>query len=83
MSTRGSPPATTTSSLRGRWLLLARVAWVAVAITALAIVLFSVPSSFEHYLSVCTTPAEHCLEGHLSSGLPQRACERYGRSACR
>ena len=59
MSTRASPPATT---MRGGWLLLARVAWIAVAITALAIVLFSVPSSFEHYHSVCPAASEVCSE---------------------
>ena len=62
MSARASPPATT---LRGRWLLLARMAWVAVAITALAVVLFSVPSSIEHYRSVCTAPTEVCSERAL------------------
>jgi hypothetical protein len=62
MSARASPPATT---LRGRWLLLARMAWVAAAITALAIVLFSVPSSIEHYRSVCTAPTEVCSERAL------------------
>jgi hypothetical protein len=36
-----APPAT----LQGRWLLLARTAWVAVAIATLAIVVFSVSSS--------------------------------------
>jgi hypothetical protein len=59
MSPRASPPPTT---LRGHWLLFARVAWVAVAITALAIVVFSVPSSFEHYSSVCTAASEVCSE---------------------
>ena len=57
MSPRASPPPTT---LRGHWLLCARVAWVAVAISALAIVVFSVPSSFEHYSSVCTAASEVC-----------------------
>ena len=57
MSTRTSPPAIT---LRERWLLPARVAWVAVAITVLAIILFSIPSSFEHYSSVCTAASEVC-----------------------
>jgi hypothetical protein len=33
-----------------------------VAITALAIVVFSVPSSFEHYSSVCTAASEVCSE---------------------
>src|SRR5215208_1893108 len=32
------------------------------AITALAIVVFSVPSSFEHYRSVCTAASEVCSE---------------------
>ena len=59
MSTRTSPPAIT---LRGRWLLPARVAWVAVAITVLAIILFSIPSSFEHYSSVCTAASEVCSD---------------------
>jgi hypothetical protein len=57
MSTRTSPPALT---LRGRWLLPARVAWVVLAITVLAIILFSIPSSFEHYSSVCTAASEVC-----------------------
>jgi hypothetical protein len=68
MSTRTSPPAIT---LRGRWLLPARVAWVAVAITALAIVLFSVPSSFEHYRTVCTAASELCSERALRQPTPE------------
>jgi hypothetical protein len=59
MSPRASPTPTT---LRGHWLLFARVAWVVVAITALAIVVFSVPSSFEHHSSVCTAASEVCSE---------------------
>src|ERR687893_828179 len=60
MSPRASPPATT--SLHGRWLLLARIAWVVVAVTALAIVLFSIPSSFEQYRTVCTATSQVCSE---------------------
>src|SRR5829696_366835 len=59
MNPRASPPVTT---LRGGWLLLARTTWVAVAITALAIILFSIPSSFEYYRSVCTAASEVCAE---------------------
>jgi hypothetical protein len=69
MSTRASPPAT--SSMRGGWLLLARVAWVAVAITALAIILFSIPSSFEHYQSVCTAASEVCAEQAVDQATPE------------
>src|ERR671911_93415 len=68
MSTRTSPPALT---LRGRWLLPARVAWVAVAITALAIILFSIPSSFEHYQSVCTAASEVCAERAVDQATPE------------
>src|SRR5215210_5980156 len=53
-----SPDAT----LRARWLLPARVAWVVMAITVLAIILFSIPSSFEHYSSVCTAVSEVCSD---------------------
>ena len=59
MSSHASPPPTT---LHGRWLFLARVAWVMLAITALAIIVFNVPSSFEHYSSVCTAASEVCSE---------------------
>ena len=69
MSTRASPPAT--SSMRGGWLLLARVAWVAVAFTALAIILFSIPSSFEHYQSVCTAASEVCAEQAVDQATPE------------
>src|SRR5215218_7549824 len=69
MSTSALPSGTTT--LRGRWLLLARVAWVVVAITALAIVLFSVPSSFEHYRSVCSAASEVCSERAVGQPTPE------------
>jgi len=59
MKPRAPQPATT---LRGGWLLLARTAWVVVAITALAIVFFSIPSSFEQYRTVCTASSEVCSE---------------------
>jgi hypothetical protein len=68
MSPRASPPTTT---LRGHWLLFARVAWVVVAITALAIVVFSVPSSFEHYSSVCTAASEVCSERAVDQPTPE------------
>jgi hypothetical protein len=57
--------------MRGGWLLLARVAWVAVAFTALAIILFSIPSSFEHYQSVCTAASEVCAEQAVDQATPE------------
>src|SRR5918992_3900933 len=79
MIPRTSPHATT---LRGRWLLLARVAWVAVAVTALAIILFSIPSSFEHYRSVCTAASEVCAERAIGQPTPEgmRALREVGLS---
>jgi hypothetical protein len=68
MSTRTSPPAIT---LRERWLLPARVAWVVLAITVLAIILFSIPSSFEHYSSVCTAASEVCAERVVHQATPE------------
>ena len=62
-----SPGAT----LRARWLFPARVAWVAVAITVLAIILFSIPSSFEYYRSVCTAPSEVCAERAVDQATPE------------
>jgi hypothetical protein len=69
---RGSPrasPRATGSHVR--WLPLARVAWIAVAITAFAIVIFSVPSSFEHYRSVCTAALEVCSERAVAQPTPE------------
>src|SRR5829696_4569464 len=68
MSAHASPPA---SSLRGRWLLLGRMVWVAVAITVLAIILFSIPSSFEHYSSVCSAASEVCAERAVDQATPE------------
>ncbi len=69
MSPHASPPIP--SSLRGRWLLLARTAWAAVAIAALAIALFSVPSSFEQYRTVCTAASEVCSERAVGQPTPE------------
>ena len=68
MSQHASPPPTT---MRGPWLLFARAAWVVVAITALAIVIFSVPSSFEHYSSVCTAASQVCSEQAVDQPTPE------------
>jgi hypothetical protein len=67
-SPRAFPP---TTSSHVRWLLLARVAWIVVAITALAIVVFSVPSSFEHYRTVCSAASEVCSERAVGQPTPE------------
>src|SRR5919107_5092533 len=79
MSQRASPPPTT---LRGSWLFLARVTWVVVAIMALAIIVFSIPSSFEHFRSVCTAASEVCSERAVGQPTPEgvRALREMGLS---
>ena len=79
MSTSTSPSAIT---LGGRRLLLARLAWWAMAITALAIVVFSVPSSLEHYRQVCTATSEVCSQRALGQPTPEgvRALREVGLS---
>ena len=79
MSRRAAPSPTT---LRGPWLLLARVAWVAVAVTALAIVLFSVPNSYEYFSGVCTAASEVCSERAVGRPTPEgvRALQDAGLS---
>jgi hypothetical protein len=66
MSSKVSP-----TTLHGRWLFLARMVWVMLAITALAIVAFSVPSSFEHYSSVCAAASEVCSERAVDQPTPE------------
>jgi hypothetical protein len=79
MTQRASPPPT---ALRGRSLFLARVAWVVVAGTALAIVVFSVPSSYEYYSSVCTATSRVCSERAVGQATPEgvRALRDVGLS---
>ncbi|MBA2712563.1 MAG: hypothetical protein H0U55_03285 [Rubrobacteraceae bacterium] len=79
MSARVASPL---PSLRGRRLLFARVAWVAVAVTALAIIVFSVPSSFEYYRGLCTATSEVCAERAVDQATPEgvRALRDVGLS---
>jgi hypothetical protein len=57
--------------MHGRSLFLARLAWVVVAGTALAIVVFSVPSSYEYYSSVCTAAPGVCSEQAVDQATPE------------
>ena len=79
MSARVVPPL---APLRGPPLLVARVAWVAVAVAALAIVLFSVPSSYEYFSGVCTAVSEVCSERAVGRPTPEgvRALQDAGLS---
>ena len=79
MSARVASPL---DSLRGRRLLVARVAWVAMAVMALAIVVFSVPSSFEYYRGVCDATSRVCSERAVGQATPEgvRALREAGLS---
>jgi hypothetical protein len=63
--------ASSPGDLRGRRLLVVRVAWVVVALTALAIVVFSIPSSFEYYRDVCTAASQVCSERAVNQATPE------------
>ena len=49
MSTRTSPPAAT--SLHGRWLVIARAAWVIIATLALGLFVTSIPAYVSNVLN--------------------------------
>jgi hypothetical protein len=51
MSPRASTPATT---LPGRWLLIARVAWVAVAVLTAGVFVAGIPGEFARLQAPCT-----------------------------
>jgi hypothetical protein len=74
MSTRASTPATT---LRGRWLLLARVAWIVVAVLAVGLFIAGIPAEFALLHTPCQTVP--CPTGQLPpAGL--RALQNLGLS---
>ena len=62
MSARGSPPAT----LRGRWLLLARVAWVVVAVLYVGVFISGIPSEFARLQTPCTDTVSCSLIPHFT-----------------
>jgi hypothetical protein len=65
MSARASPPAPT---LRGRWLLLARTAWVAVAVAALGAFVISVPARYAQLSHPTARVRDALSEAGLSAG---------------
>src|SRR5690242_11222731 len=42
--------------LHGRWLLLARIVWVAMAVLVLILIVVSIPAEFKFLQEVCTNP---------------------------
>jgi hypothetical protein len=62
VSARGSPPAT----LRGRWLLIARVAWVVVALLYVGVFITGIPSEFARLHTPCTDTVSCSLIPHFT-----------------
>ena len=67
MSPQLAPAETTRSDapsnlLRGRRLLLARVAWIVVAGTVLGLDAASIPYAYARYKAVCTRGAQVCRD---------------------
>jgi hypothetical protein len=63
MSRRASTPATT---LHGRWLLIARVAWVVVALLYVGVFISGIPSEFARLQTPCTDAVSCSLIPHLT-----------------
>jgi hypothetical protein len=62
-NTRPSPPTT----LRGRWLIIARVAWVAVAVFTAGVFVIGIPSEFARLQTPCTGGLSCVWVPHLSA----------------
>ena len=76
VSARGSPPAT----LRGRWLLIARVAWVVVALLYVGVFITGIPSEFARLHTPCTDTVSCSLIPHFTG---QKARELKELGLCR
>jgi hypothetical protein len=71
-NSRASPPATT---LRGRWLIIARVAWVAVAVLTVGVFIVGIPGEFARLQAPCTGGLSCVWLPHLSAHNAQQLGE--------
>ena len=61
------PPGETDTRLRGRWLLLARVVWVGIAVLTLGLSVASIPTSLASLYVLCTDAPATCSDsGHVT-----------------
>jgi len=61
------PPGETETRLRGRWLLLARVVWVGIALLTLGLSVASIPTSLASLYVLCTDAPVTCSNnGHIT-----------------
>ena len=85
MSPQLAPAETTRSDapsnlLRGRRLLLARVAWIVVAVTVLGLDAASIPYAYARYKAVCTRGAQVCRDEGILTPEGARTLQELGVS---
>jgi hypothetical protein len=83
-STRGAmdaqPSDEADTRLRGRWLLLARIVWVVIAVLAMGLFIASVPTNFVFLHMLCTgDPATCRISGQITPNF-LRALQAVGGS---
>jgi hypothetical protein len=69
------------STLRGRWLLLARAGWIAVAAVCLGLFVAGIPPYFEDLTTACVREFELCAENRLLTPDEMRGLRALGLSA--
>jgi len=69
-------PGATHTRLSGRWLLLARVAWLSVAALGITLTTLSIPIAFVQMQQACTGAASD------NNCLPPRICKRWSNWDC-
>ncbi len=78
MSTRSSPPAP--NVLRDRWLFLASLMWVALAVLVLGLDAASIPYAYARYKAVCLRDAGFCRDEGLLTPEGVQALQELGLS---
>src|SRR5437588_3795621 len=69
-----------TTVLSGRWLVFARIAWVAIALLALGLVIASIPRYFAFLQVLCTDIAAACRNSGQITPADLRAFQALGLS---
>src|SRR3989440_2378234 len=74
------PPGETDTRLRGRWLLLARVVWVGIAVLTLGLTVASIPTSLASLYVLCTDAPATCSNNGQITPDYLRALQALGLS---
>src|ERR687886_1337102 len=76
--TQDTLPASEDTHPRGRWLAVARVAWVAVALVDLVLFVASIPAYWEQLNTVCVDPSGTTCNFTQLNPVKLQALERLG-----